>query len=147
MPLNPAIADWRGKRVWLVGASSGIGRAVAVQLHAQGAQVIVSARQQALLDAFVQQHPGSQALQPLGIEGAGAVAPPLQQRQRSPSGQGQVQFGGQIPPAQVSTFAAALGTVALHQPGQQSPRQSQIGPQGDARERANQRKSGNLPAA
>ena len=62
MPLNPAIADWRGKRVWLVGASSGIGRAVAVQLHAQGAQVIVSARQQALLDAFVQQHPGSQAL-------------------------------------------------------------------------------------
>lgn len=62
MPLNPAIPNWRGKRVWLVGASSGIGRAVAVQLHAQGAQVIVSARQQALLDAFVQQHPGSQAL-------------------------------------------------------------------------------------
>ena len=62
MPLNPAIPNWRGKRVWLVGASSGIGRAVAAQLHAQGAQVIVSARQQALLDAFVQQHPGSQAL-------------------------------------------------------------------------------------
>ena len=62
MPLNPAITDWRGKRVWLVGASSGIGRAVAAQLHAQGAQVIVSARQQALLAAFTQEHPGSQAM-------------------------------------------------------------------------------------
>jgi len=60
--LNPAITDWRGKRVWLVGASSGIGRAVAAQLHAQGAQVIVSARQQALLAAFAHEHPGSQAV-------------------------------------------------------------------------------------
>lgn len=62
MPLNPAITDWRGKRVWLVGASSGIGRAVAAQLHAQGAQVIVSARQQALLASFAHEHPGSQAV-------------------------------------------------------------------------------------
>ena len=62
MSLNPAITDWRGKRVWLVGASSGIGRAVAAQLHAQGAQVIVSARQQALLASFTQEHPGSEAL-------------------------------------------------------------------------------------
>lgn len=62
MSLNPAITDWRGKRVWLVGASSGIGRAVAAQLHAQGAQVIVSARQQALLAAFAHEHPGSQAV-------------------------------------------------------------------------------------
>jgi len=60
--LNPAITDWRGKRVWLVGASSGIGRAVAAQLHAQGAQVIVSARQQALLASFAHEHPGSQAV-------------------------------------------------------------------------------------
>lgn len=62
MSLNPPIADWRGKRVWLIGASSGIGRAVAELLHARGAQVCVSARQQALLDEFVTSHPGSQAL-------------------------------------------------------------------------------------
>ena len=62
MPPNPPITDWRGKRVWLIGASSGIGLAVAGLLHARGARVCVSARQQGLLDAFVQGHPGSQAL-------------------------------------------------------------------------------------
>lgn len=62
MSLNPSLTDWRGKRVWLVGASSGIGRAVAEQLHARGAQVIVSARQQPLLQAFAETHPGSQAV-------------------------------------------------------------------------------------
>lgn len=62
MPLNPPIRDWRGKRVWLIGASSGIGRALAGQLHARGAQVVISARQNALLDSFVQTHPGSQAV-------------------------------------------------------------------------------------
>lgn len=61
-PLNPRLTHWRGKTVWLVGASSGIGAATAHALHAQGARVVVSARQTALLDAFVQQHPGSQAL-------------------------------------------------------------------------------------
>lgn len=62
MSLNPSLTDWRGKRVWLVGASSGIGLAVAEQLHARGAQVIVSARQQPLLLAFVEAHPGSGAV-------------------------------------------------------------------------------------
>ena len=73
MPLNPRITDWHGKRVWLVGASTGIGRAVAALLHARGAQVCVSARQQALLDAFVREHPGSQALE-LDVTDAQAVA-------------------------------------------------------------------------
>ena len=62
MSLNPPIRDWRGQRVWLVGASTGIGRALAEHLHGLGAHVIVSARQQAALQDFVQQHPGSQAL-------------------------------------------------------------------------------------
>ena len=62
MSLNPKLSDWTGKTVWLVGASSGIGRAVAHALHGLGARVIVSARQQALLDDFVQQHLGAHAL-------------------------------------------------------------------------------------
>lgn len=60
--LNPPITDWHGKTVWIVGASSGIGQATAAALHGLGARVIVSARQAPALDAFVQQHPGSQAL-------------------------------------------------------------------------------------
>ena len=72
MSLNPPIRDWRGQRVWLVGASTGIGRALAEHLHGLGAQLIVSARQQAALQDFVQQHPGSQALA-LDVTDAAAV--------------------------------------------------------------------------
>lgn len=62
MALNPRITDWQGRRVWLVGASSGIGRATASALHARGAQVVVSARNAAALQEFAAQHPGSQAV-------------------------------------------------------------------------------------
>ena len=60
--LNTPVADWRGKSVWLVGASTGIGKACAEALHAAGARVCVSARQAAKLDEFVAAHPGSMAL-------------------------------------------------------------------------------------
>lgn len=62
MSLNPPIPSWTGRRVWLLGASSGIGHATAAALHAQGAHVIVSARSASALAAFVAQHPGSQAV-------------------------------------------------------------------------------------
>jgi NAD(P)-dependent dehydrogenase (short-subunit alcohol dehydrogenase family) len=62
MPLNPRVLDWRGKTVWVVGASSGIGQATAVALHAQGALVVVSARDAAALDSFVAAHAGAVAL-------------------------------------------------------------------------------------
>jgi NAD(P)-dependent dehydrogenase (short-subunit alcohol dehydrogenase family) len=51
MGLNPQIANWQGRRVWLVGASTGIGLACAQALRAAGAHVVVSARKpQAVLD-------------------------------------------------------------------------------------------------
>ena len=62
MALNPRITQWRGQHVWLLGASTGIGRATASRLHALGASVTVSARSQAGLDSFVAEHAGAQAL-------------------------------------------------------------------------------------
>ncbi|WP_197457456.1 SDR family NAD(P)-dependent oxidoreductase [Crenobacter luteus] len=49
MSLNPPIADWQGRRVWLVGASHGIGAALARRLAGRGAQVAVSGRSEEAL--------------------------------------------------------------------------------------------------
>ncbi|RYX93057.1 MAG: SDR family NAD(P)-dependent oxidoreductase [Comamonadaceae bacterium] len=69
MAFNPALppaSGWAGKTVWLVGASTGIGRATAHALHARGARVVVSARDTAALDAFAVEHPGALAV-PLDV--------------------------------------------------------------------------------
>lgn len=72
MSLNPPLSDWRGKTVWLVGASSGIGQATAHALHAQGATVYLSARNAQALAAFTATHPGAQAL-PLDVSDHAAL--------------------------------------------------------------------------
>jgi len=44
MSLNPKLADWRGQRVWLIGASSGIGEATAKLLMQRGARLALTSR-------------------------------------------------------------------------------------------------------
>jgi len=60
--MNPPIKDWHDKRVWIIGASSGIGAALAEQLYALNAYVCVSARNEMLLKEFVATRPRSQAI-------------------------------------------------------------------------------------
>jgi short-subunit dehydrogenase len=52
MSLNPQLADWHGQRVWLIGASSGIGEATAKLLMARGAQVALTSRNRETLTAL-----------------------------------------------------------------------------------------------
>lgn len=78
MSLNPRITQWAGRTVWLLGASSGIGEALASALHAAGACVLVSARSEAALQRFVARHPGSHAL-PLDVTDRQAVAAAMPQ--------------------------------------------------------------------
>lgn len=49
MTANKPLRDWKGKHVWIVGASSGIGAALATELLHRGARVAVSGRREALL--------------------------------------------------------------------------------------------------
>jgi short-subunit dehydrogenase len=51
--LNTSIENWQGKNVWLVGASSGIGEALAKKLIALGANVALSARRKEPLESIL----------------------------------------------------------------------------------------------
>jgi len=63
-----------GKNVWLIGASTGIGRALALELSRRGARLALSARNQAALNALVTEtgHTGHLAL-PLDVTDAAAI--------------------------------------------------------------------------
>lgn len=43
-PLNPIFSDLKGKNVWIIGASSGIGEACAKLFSSRGANLVISAR-------------------------------------------------------------------------------------------------------
>ena len=62
MPLNQRIRDWRGKRVWVLGASSGIGEAFCEALLERGARVALSARSRGPLDTLATRFDASQSL-------------------------------------------------------------------------------------
>ncbi|WP_159880777.1 SDR family NAD(P)-dependent oxidoreductase [Aquitalea sp.] len=61
-PPNTPIRSWPGQRVWLIGASSGIGAALARHLLEKGADVVLSARRQAALRQVAAGHAHAQVL-------------------------------------------------------------------------------------
>lgn len=62
--MNPRIRDWTGKRIWIIGASTGIGSALGAALAMRGARVALSAR-------------GAARLEVAAAGMAGAIACPL----------------------------------------------------------------------
>jgi len=70
--MNPKVDDWHGKRVWLIGASTGIGEACGHLLIELGARVIFSARNGAKLAATVEGKPRAMAA-PLDVTDRASV--------------------------------------------------------------------------
>jgi short-subunit dehydrogenase len=70
--MNPKIKDWRGQRVWVIGASSGIGAETARALLARGARLALSARNQDGLQSITDDHSDTLIL-PLDITDHAAV--------------------------------------------------------------------------
>lgn len=66
--------DWPGKRYWLVGASQGLGRAVAHELSKTGAEVIVSARSMDELQTLADELPGKAEVVPIDVADPESVA-------------------------------------------------------------------------
>jgi len=74
MALNPPITDWKDRRCWIVGASTGIGAALADALAARGARVALSARRKDPLEAMAARCGAGRALAlPLDITDAKAL--------------------------------------------------------------------------
>jgi short-subunit dehydrogenase len=62
MSLNTKITDWSKKRVWIIGASTGIGASLADQLHSLKAKVAISARSKDKLNEMVTRFGASRAM-------------------------------------------------------------------------------------
>lgn len=68
------MTQWQGKRYWLVGASDGLGAALAQRLSAAGVEVILSARSVDKLRAVADSLPGKASVVTVDVADADSVA-------------------------------------------------------------------------
>ena len=66
--------DFAGKTYWLVGASEGLGAALAEKLSGAGAEVILSARSEARLNEVATRLNGPSRVGPMDVRDAKSVA-------------------------------------------------------------------------
>ena len=66
--------DWPSKRYWIVGASAGLGKAVAHELSKTGASLVLSARNESELTALAAELPGRAEVVPMDVRDAESVA-------------------------------------------------------------------------
>lgn len=65
--------DWRGKRYWLVGASEGLGEALAQRMSRAGVELILSARSEDRLRALADTLPTRAEVAPVDVTDAAAL--------------------------------------------------------------------------
>lgn len=65
--------EWAGKRYWLVGASEGLGAALAHKLSRAGVRLVLSARDQKRLAALASDLPGPAEVVPLDVSDSDSV--------------------------------------------------------------------------
>lgn len=81
-PPNPPFAGYRGRRVWVIGASYGIGAAIARDLLDRGAKVALSARKRALLQGVAEGHRDA-LIAPLDVTDVASVRAAAQSIERT----------------------------------------------------------------
>jgi NADP-dependent 3-hydroxy acid dehydrogenase YdfG len=75
MAQNKPITDWKDRRVWIIGASTGIGAALADLLAEKGARLALSARRAGPLEEMAKRYGAGRAIAaPLDITDAAALA-------------------------------------------------------------------------
>jgi short-subunit dehydrogenase len=67
------VNSWAGKRYWLVGASEGLGAALAHKMSAAGVHLVLSARSEDKLNALAAQLPGKSDVVPVDVSDANSV--------------------------------------------------------------------------
>ena len=68
------MTEWQGKRYWLVGASDGLGAALALRLSRAGAEVILSARSEDKLIALADSMPAKAQVVTMDVSDEASVA-------------------------------------------------------------------------
>ncbi len=65
--MNQKIKNWKDKRIWIIGASTGIGKALSLELLKSGSYLYLSSRKENLLNDIVQQYPNQSKALPLDV--------------------------------------------------------------------------------